>query len=57
MNFIISKKHIVLASLTLALSIAVYINFVFAKNENKIDRIIFNVFKPEDKYCYEQFLQ
>ncbi|MBP0989668.1 MAG: SpoIIIAH-like family protein [Oscillospiraceae bacterium] len=37
MNFIISKKHIVLASLTLALSIAVYINFVFAKNENKID--------------------
>ena len=27
------------------------------QNENKIDRIIFNVFKPEDKYCYEQFLQ
>jgi len=27
------------------------------QNENKIDRIIFNVFKQEDKYCYEQILQ
>lgn len=27
------------------------------QNENKIDRIVFNVFKPEDKFCYEQFLQ
>ncbi|MCR4663100.1 MAG: protein-ADP-ribose hydrolase [Endomicrobiaceae bacterium] len=27
------------------------------QNENKFDRIIFNVFKQEDKYCYEQFLQ
>ncbi len=27
------------------------------QNENKTDRVIFNVFKPEDKFCYEQFLQ
>lgn len=27
------------------------------QNENKIDRVVFNVFKPEDKFCYEQFLQ
>ncbi len=27
------------------------------QNENKIDIVIFNVFKPEDKFCYEQFLQ
>lgn len=27
------------------------------QNENKIDRIIFNVFKQEDKYCYEKILQ
>lgn len=27
------------------------------QNENKIDRIIFNVFKQEDKYCYERILQ
>ncbi|MBR3628772.1 MAG: protein-ADP-ribose hydrolase [Elusimicrobia bacterium] len=27
------------------------------QKENKIDRIIFNVFKQEDKYCYEKILQ
>ena len=27
------------------------------QNENKIDKIIFNVFKQEDKYCYEKILQ
>jgi len=27
------------------------------KNNNKIDSIIFNVFKNEDKFCYEQILQ
>ena len=27
------------------------------QNENKTDRVVFNVFKPEDKFCYEQFLQ
>ncbi len=27
------------------------------QNKNKIDRIIFNVFKQEDKYCYEKILQ
>ena len=27
------------------------------KNENKTDKIIFNVFKQEDKYCYEKILQ
>ena len=27
------------------------------QNENKIDRVVFNVFKLEDKFCYEQFLQ
>ena len=27
------------------------------QNENKMDRIIFNVFKQEDKLCYEQNLQ
>lgn len=27
------------------------------QNESKIDRIVFNVFKQEDKFCYEQFLQ
>ncbi len=27
------------------------------QNGNKIDRIVFNVFKQEDKFCYEHFLQ
>ena len=27
------------------------------QHETKIDRIIFNVFKQEDKYCYERILQ
>ena len=27
------------------------------QNESKIDRIVFNVFKQEDKFCYEHFLQ
>ena len=27
------------------------------QNGNKIDRVVFNVFKQEDKFCYEHFLQ
>lgn len=27
------------------------------QNRNKIDRVVFNVFKQEDKFCYEHFLQ
>lgn len=37
MNLIINKKHIVLAALTLALSIAVYLNFIFAKGDGALD--------------------
>ena len=33
------------------------INLIVKQNENKTDRVVFNVFKPEDKFCYEQFLQ
>ncbi|MBR4631712.1 MAG: protein-ADP-ribose hydrolase [Elusimicrobia bacterium] len=27
------------------------------QNETKTDRVVFNVFKQEDKFCYEKFLQ